>query len=79
MEQRALAHAGGRYAIDYARMPAALAQLAKELLEMEATGDRARAEAWFARYDKMPAELQSALGRGGGHPRRHSPHFFFPG
>ena len=42
-EQRALSYAGGRYAIDFARMPAALAALAKELLEMEATGDRARA------------------------------------
>ena len=79
LEQRALARADGRYAIDYARIPAALAQLAKELLETEATGDRARAEAWFARYDKMPAELKSALGRGGGHPRRHSTHFLFPG
>jgi hypothetical protein len=61
MENRALAHAGGRYAIDYARMPVALAQLNKELLVVEATGDRARAEAWFAKYDKMPAELTAAL------------------
>ncbi len=51
----------GRYAIDYAKMPEALAALAKELLTIEATGDRARAEAWFAKYDKMPAELRSAL------------------
>jgi len=28
-------------------MPAAIQQLAKKLLEQEATGDRARAEAWF--------------------------------
>ncbi|HEY6065731.1 MAG TPA: Zn-dependent hydrolase [Thermoanaerobaculia bacterium] len=54
-------NAAGRYAIDSARMPDALAALAKELLEIEATGDRARAESWFARYDKMPAELRSAL------------------
>jgi hypothetical protein len=53
--------AGGRYAIDYAKMPEVLAALAKELLTIEATGDRARAEAWFAKYDKMPPELQSAL------------------
>src|SRR6202167_6197360 len=33
----------GRYAIDYERMPGALNDLAKELLEIEATGDRARA------------------------------------
>ena len=37
------------------------AALAKELLEIEAAGDRARAEAWFAKYDKMPAELRTAL------------------
>lgn len=52
---------GGRYVIDYAKMPDALAALAKELLEIEASGDRARAEAWFAKYDKMPAELHTAL------------------
>jgi hypothetical protein len=51
----------GRYSIDYAKMPDALAGLAKELLDIEATGDRARAEAWFNRYDKMPAELRAAL------------------
>jgi hypothetical protein len=53
--------AAGKYVIDYARMPTALAQLAKELLEIEATGDRARAENWFKRYDVMPADLKSAL------------------
>ncbi len=51
----------GRYAVDYAKIPDAIAAVAKELLEIEATGDRARAEAWFARYDKMPSELRSAL------------------
>jgi hypothetical protein len=51
----------GRYRIDYARMPGAFAALTKELLEIEATGDRARAEAWFSRYDKMPADLKAAL------------------
>ena len=54
--------AGGRYVIDYARMPVVIAQLAKELLSIEATGARGRAEAWFTKYDKMPAELKSALG-----------------
>jgi Peptidase family M49 len=53
--------ASGRYAVDFAKMPDAIAGLAKELLEIEATGDRARAEAWFARYGAMPAELQAAL------------------
>ena len=50
-----------RVAIDYAHIPTALAQLAKELLEIEATGDRTRAENWFKRYDAMPADLKSAL------------------
>jgi hypothetical protein len=60
--------ASGRYAIDYTKMPDALASLTKELLEIEATGDRARAEGWFKRYDTMPAELRSALEAAGGVP-----------
>jgi hypothetical protein len=51
----------GRYAIDYARMPEALGDLAKELLEIEATGDRQRAENWFKKYGTMPAELKAEL------------------
>ena len=51
----------GRYAIDYNRIQTALAQVSKELLEIEATGDRDRAENWFKRYDAMPADLKSAL------------------
>jgi hypothetical protein len=51
----------GRYGTDFAKMPEAIAAVTRELLEIEATGDRARAESWFARYDKMPAELRSAL------------------
>jgi len=42
-------------------MPAAISDLAKELLEIEATGDRKRAEDWFKKYDSMPSELKSAL------------------
>ena len=53
--------AAGRYAIDYAKIPAVLASLAKELLEIEATGDRSRAEKWFAKYGTMPGELKTAL------------------
>jgi hypothetical protein len=53
--------AAGRYAVDFSKMPDAIASLAKELLEIEATGDRARAENWFKKYDTMPAELKSAL------------------
>jgi hypothetical protein len=51
----------GKYAIDDRAMPGALADLAKELLQIEATGDRPRAENWFRKYDVMPAELTAAL------------------
>jgi hypothetical protein len=60
-EQGAIAQVSGRYHVDYAKMPAAIAALAKELLEQEATGNRARTEAWFAKYDKMPPALTSVL------------------
>jgi hypothetical protein len=61
LENRAVTRADGRYAVDYARMPAAMAQLARELLEIEATGDRPRAENWFAKYGNIPPELTAAL------------------
>jgi hypothetical protein len=61
-ERGAITHeSSGRYAIDYGRMPGAMHDLAKELLEIEATGDRARAENWFKKYGTMPAELQVSL------------------
>jgi hypothetical protein len=53
--------ASGKYSIEASRMPAALASLSKELLETEAAGDRARAEAWFKKYETMPADLAAAL------------------
>ena len=53
--------ASGKYAIDYARMPQVISDLAKELLEIEATGDRQRAESWFKNYDVMPPQLTTAL------------------
>ena len=59
--QGAVRAAGGRYRIDYAKMPDAIGRLAKELLEQEATGDRARAEAWFSKYDVVPPALRQAL------------------
>jgi hypothetical protein len=58
----------GRYAIDFVKMPVAIASLAKELLEIEATGDRARAEAWFQKYGTMPDDLKAALARTGSVP-----------
>ena len=51
----------GRYLINYTAVPGAIADLARELLQMEATGNRARAEQWFQRYDVMPASLKSSL------------------
>ena len=70
--------AAGRYAIDYARMPAAIAALAKELLEMEATGDRERVEKWFKKYGEMPDTLKSALARTSDIPVDIDPIFSFP-
>ena len=54
-------NASGRYAIDYEKMPSALADLARELLEIEAAGDRSRAENWFKKYGTMPEELKASL------------------
>jgi hypothetical protein len=61
VEQKAVNRVAGKYSVDFAKMPAAIASLSKQLLTIEATGDRAGAEAWFNRYDKMPAELAEAM------------------
>ncbi len=53
--------ASGRYAVMYDKMPVAIADLAKILLEIEATGDRERAENWFKKYDVMPSALKATL------------------
>ncbi len=69
VEQGAITReASGRYLIDFAKMPVAVASLARELLEIEATGNRGRAEAWFAKYGTMPADLQAALSQTGSVP-----------
>ncbi len=68
----------GRYVVDFSRMPAAVAALAKELLEIEASGDRARGEQWFARYDKTPPDLQTALQAASSIPVDISPIYSFP-
>ena len=67
----------GRYAVDYGKMPDAIAAVAKELLDIEARGDRARAEAWFARYEKMPADLGAALAAAGDVPVDFDPRLPF--
>jgi hypothetical protein len=70
--------ASGRYAIDFERMPDAVAALAKELLEQEATGDRARVEAWFAKYGTILPELAKALEAASGVPVDIDPISIFP-
>ncbi len=51
----------GKYAIDAGKMPEAIARLSRELLQIEASGDRARVEAWFKKYDAMPPDLAATL------------------
>jgi hypothetical protein len=70
--------ASGRYVIDLGGMPAAVAALAKELLEQEATGNRARVEAWFAKYGSVPPELAKALEAASGVPVDIDPISSFP-
>ena len=78
-ERGAIRHnADGRYAIDYGKMPIALADLTKELLETEATGDRSRAENWFKKYDAMPEELKASLKAASDVPVDIDPVFSFP-
>jgi hypothetical protein len=68
----------GKYIVDYNKMPAQIEALAKELLQIEGTGDRARAEAWFTKYDVIPAELQASLAKGKSVPVDVDPIFSFP-
>jgi hypothetical protein len=67
----------GLYEIDFDKMPAAIASLAKELLEQEATGDRARTEAWFKKYGTMPPELSALLAKTKDIPVDIDPEFDF--
>jgi hypothetical protein len=61
LENNALTYKEGVYTVNFDKMPVALAQLSKELLDMEATGNRKRAEAWFVKYNEVPGELKKAL------------------
>ena len=70
--------ATGLYEIDFEKMPGAIASLAKELLEQEATGDRARTEAWFKKYGQMPPELSAAASKNHRHPGRPRPRIRLP-
>ena len=69
--------ASGLYLIDFEKMPAAIASLAKELLEQEATGDRARTDAWFKKYGTMPPELSALLAKTTDIPVDVDPEFDF--
>jgi hypothetical protein len=68
----------GKYEVDYEKMPGQIENLAKELLQMEATGDRVRAEAWFKKYDVIPPEVQQSLDKANGVPIDIDPTFSFP-
>ena len=70
--------ASGKYSLDFEKMPAQIENLAKELLEMEATGDRTRAEAWFKKYDVIPPDLQQSLDKAKDVPVDVDPMFSFP-
>jgi len=67
-----------RYSVSFGRMPDTLAALAKELLEIEATGDRSRAEKWFAKYNTMPRPLADLLAKSTDVPVDIDPVFSFP-
>src|SRR6266436_6669074 len=70
--------ASGKYSVDFEKMPGAIEALAKELLTMEATGDRAGAEVWFKKYDVIPPELQQSLDKAKSVPVDVDPLFSFP-
>jgi len=67
--------ADGRYTIDYAAMPTAIASLCKTLLTFEAQGDRTGVEAWMKKYDVMPPALTQALKLTEGIPVDVTPEF----
>ncbi|MBV9179721.1 MAG: Zn-dependent hydrolase [Acidobacteria bacterium] len=70
--------ASGKYAVDYQKLPGQIEKLAKELLEMEATGDRTRAEDWFKHYDVLSLQAQKSLDSVTNVPIDIDPIFSFP-
>ena len=70
--------AAGRYAVIQAKMPTVLAALAKELLEQEATGERARTAAWFAKYAVLPDHLKNSFAKISDIPVDIQPIYSFP-
>jgi len=77
IDRGALALQDGKYVIDFDKVPAAFAVIARELLEIEASGDRGRAEKWFDRYGKMPEPMRTALVRCKDVPVDVDPEFAF--
>ncbi|HXJ17143.1 MAG TPA: Zn-dependent hydrolase [Candidatus Polarisedimenticolia bacterium] len=67
----------GLYEVDFKKMPGAMDSLAKELLEQEDTGDRARTKNWFRKYAVMPTELSAALAKASDIPVDVDPEFDF--
>lgn len=78
LEQGAIREDSGRYSVEVAKMTAAVRSLAKELLEIEASGDRSRSEKWFAKYSHYPPELTKALEPAKNVPVDIEPVFSFP-
>jgi hypothetical protein len=70
--------ASGKYVLNFSKMPQAFADLAKELLQMEATGDRDRVEKWFAKYDVMPEQMKTDLKQASDIPVDIDPTYSFP-
>lgn len=70
--------ATGRYAVVLEKMPGAIASLTKELLEQEATGDRSRTAAWFAKYGVLPDHLHKAFAQVSDIPVDIQPIYSFP-
>jgi hypothetical protein len=67
----------GRYVIDFAKIPGVIASLTREVLQIEATGNRRRAEIWFTRYGAMPPDLRTALAAAADVPVDLDPHGSF--
>jgi hypothetical protein len=79
LARQAIARDGsGLYAMEPARMRQAVAELARELLQMEATGDRDRVEKWFGKYAVANPGLDKALIAASEIPVDIDPAFDFP-
>jgi hypothetical protein len=56
-----VSHGDGTFAVDYARIKQAVADLDREFLTIEATGDYARAQAMMTKYVVIRPDVQKAL------------------